>query len=371
MGNSFGSLFKITSFGEAHGPAMGVVIDGCPANIELSIEDIQKDLDKRKPGQSAVTTARKEEDKAQILSGVYEGKTLGSPIAIIVPNKDGCSADYDNLKELYRPSHCDFTYEAKYGIRDPRGGGRSSARETVARVAAGAVAKKILSVHEEIRICAYVESIGGIKSQWIDELPKEEEIESSIVRCPDPIIGEQMIAAILEAKKNGDSLGGTIICRIQGCPKGLGAPVFDRLEADLAKAMLSIPATKAFEIGSGFKGTQLKGSEHNDIFIHKNEDIGTITNRSGGVQGGISNGEEIYFRVGFKPTSTILREQQTVNCKGEITHFTAQGRHDPCVLPRAVPIAEAMAALVIVDHYLLNRAINLNSERNICLQKSI
>lgn len=343
---------------------MGVVIDGCPSNVPLNESDIQRALDKRKPGQSPITTSRKETDKPQILSGVYNELTLGTPISILIANTDANPKDYDNLKDIFRPSHCDFTYEAKYGIRDPRGGGRGSARETVSRVAAGVVAQKVLQTFDKITITAYVDSVANIQTEWIDDLPTEQQIESNIIRCPNSTKANQMIQAIKEAKATGNSLGGTILCRIQGVPAGLGEPVFDRLEADLAKAMLSIPATKGFEIGSGFSGTKLKGSEHNDEFITKNGRIGTQTNRSGGVQGGISNGEEIYFRVAFKPTSTLLLEQKTVNRLGEETQFTAQGRHDPCVLPRAVPIVEAMTALVLVDHYLLQRAKNSNLKEN-------
>ena len=339
---------------------MGVVVDGCPPKIPLSEEDIQQDLERRKPGQSTITTARKEGDTAEILSGVFEGVTLGTPIAITLPNQDARGKDYREMREKYRPSHADYTYQEKFGIRNHEGGGRSSARETSARVAAGAIAKKVLmQACPEFRMAAYIERIQDIAMPGMESFPSVEEVDASPVRCPHPNTAGQMVERIKQVRDKGESVGGQIICRVQGLPLGWGAPVFDRLEADLAKAMLSIPATKGFEVGSGFAGTYLKGSEHNDRFIPKEGGgIGTETNRSGGVQGGISNGEELYFRVAFKPTATVLKKQDTVTSEGEATVLQGRGRHDPCVLPRAVPIVEAMSALVLVDHFLRHRAQN-------------
>jgi chorismate synthase len=358
MGSEFGTLFRVSTWGESHGVSLGVVVDGCPPNVPLSVEEIQRELDKRRPGQSDIVTPRKEADSVEILSGVYNGVTLGSPIAMQVRNTDQRGSAYDNVRDVFRPSHADFTYMAKYGIRAVEGGGRASARETLSRVAAGAVARKILKLAAGVRICAYVERVHDIAMPQMGECPSEEAIEANAVRCPDAETAERMIERIKAVRAEGDSVGGVICCRILNAPAGLGEPVFDRLEADLAKAMLSIEATKGFEFGSGFAGTFLKGSEHNDAFVSRNGAIHTVTNRSGGIQGGISNGEEIYMRVAFKPTATILRTQQTVDKLGNPAELLAKGRHDPCVLPRAVPVVEAMAALVLVDHYLRNLAQN-------------
>ena len=355
MGNSFGSLFKISTWGESHGGGIGLVLDGCPPRLPLSIDDIQPALDRRRPGQSKLTTPRNESDKIEILSGVFEVKTIGTPIAMLVRNKDARPQAYDEMKVKFRPSHADFTYQQKYGIRNHEGGGRSSARETIARVAAGAIAQKILD-QEQIKITTYVERIHNIQMPDLKEIPTLDEVESSPTRCPHQETAMKMEECILEAKKEGDSVGGSIICRINGLPAGWGSPVFDRLEADLGKAMLSLPATKGFEIGSGFQGTFLKGSEHNDLFEVKDGMVRTKSNRSGGVQGGITNGEELYFRVAFKPTATVLQIQQTVDDKGKETELMGRGRHDPCVLPRAVPIVEAMSALVLVDHRMKHHA---------------
>jgi chorismate synthase len=358
MGNTFGQLFRVTTFGESHGGGVGVVIDGCPPNIELSEAEIQSDLERRRPGQSRITTQRKEEDQCEILSGVFEGKTLGTPIAILVRNKDARPEDYVEIAEKFRPSHADFTYEAKYGIRNWQGGGRASARETVGRVAAGAVAKKILSLlYGEFEVVAYVAQIHEIVAEINRAAVKAKNVEQNIVRCPDGTAAKKMVSLIKQVRDQGDSLGGVIECVVRGIPPGLGEPVFDKLEADLAKAMLSIPATKGFEIGSGFAATRMQGSQHNDPFEMRGGKIRAATNNSGGVQGGISNGEEIYFRVAFKPTATIGHEQKTVTSSRKETQLAARGRHDPCVLPRAVPIVEAMAALVLCDHALRQRAI--------------
>lgn len=353
-GNSFGKLFKISTFGESHCKAIGVVIDGCPSGLEFSEKEIQLELDRRKPGQSKITTQRKESDTVEILSGIFEGKTLGTPIALLIENKDQKSKDYSNIKDTFRPSHADFTYEEKYGLRDYRGGGRASARETAARVAAGAIAKKLL-LHKNIQTTAFVSSIKNIALNKSYKELDFNKIENNIVRCPDTEIANQMIALIEETKDKGDSLGGIITCVVQNCPIGLGEPVFDKLEAQLAKAMLSIPAVKGFEIGSGFEGTMLYGSEHNDEFISENGKIVTSTNNSGGVQGGISNGMDIVFKVAFKPTATIMQNQNTVTKDGKKNILKMEGRHDPCVLPRAVPIVEAMANLVLTDLYLQSK----------------
>lgn len=355
MGNTFGKLFTISSWGESHGGGIGVTIDGCPPRLPLDVSDVQKDLERRRPGQSKITTPRDETDKVEILSGVFEGLTLGTPIAMLVRNKDARPQAYDEMKEKFRPSHADFTYQSKYGHRNHEGGGRSSARETIARVAAGAVAKKILS-YQKIEIRAYVERIHDIELPNNLSFPSLSDVEASPTRCPDSETASKMENRILEAKKNGDSVGGSIICRVLGLPVGWGCPVFDRIEADLAKSMLGLPATKGFEIGSGFSGTFLKGSEHNDLFESRDGKVRTSSNRSGGVQGGISNGEELYFRTAFKPTATVLQKQQTVDQSGEETELMGRGRHDPCVLPRAVPIVEAMTALVLVDHAMRHHA---------------
>lgn len=355
MGNSFGNLFKISSWGESHGGGIGVVIDGCPPRLPLSLNDIQPELHRRRPGQSKLTTPRDEADQVEILSGVYEGLTLGTPIAMLVRNKDARPQAYEEMKEKFRPSHADFTYQTKFGHRNHEGGGRSSARETIARVAAGAVAKKILSF-DGIVIRAYIERIHNIEAPPIDDFPSLKEVEESPTRCPHPETAKQMETCILDAKKAGDSVGGSILCRVNSLPIGWGAPVFDRLEADLAKAMLSLPATKGFEIGSGFSGTFLTGSEHNDLYESQDGKIRTASNRSGGVQGGISNGEELYFRTAFKPTATVIQKQKTVDRTGKETELMGRGRHDPCVLPRAVPIVEAMTALVLIDHRMRHTA---------------
>lgn len=355
MGNSFGRLFRITSWGESHGGAVGVVIDGCPALVEISEEEIQIELDRRRPGQSRITTQRSETDTVQIVSGVFEGKTLGTPISMLVWNKDARSQDYSEIKQAYRPSHADYTYDAKFGIRDYRGGGRTSARETIARVAAGAVAKKILHQQCHIDIVAYVKQIYNIVGNIDSSSVTRDQVEKNPVRCPDLKVAEEMYELIDKTRKEGDSLGGIIECVVRNAPVGLGNPVFDRLEADLAKAMMSLPATKGFEIGSGFSAIDMKGSEHNDEYVVKDGHIRTKTNNSGGVQGGISNGEDILFRVAFKPTATILQSQNTVTPDKDETVLSPRGRHDPCVLPRAVPIVEAMSALVLLDHYLLQQ----------------
>ena len=360
MANTFGKLFTISTWGESHGAAVGVVIDGCPPGLALAEADIQGDLDRRKPGQSALVTPRKEKDLVEILSGVFEGKTTGAPISLLVRNSDARPGAYDEMREKFRPSHADFTYQAKYGLRDHRGGGRSSARETIGRVAAGAVAKKLLSKVAPVEIRAFVSRVQDIAlpDGTAATFPTVSQVEATPVRCPDPATAAAMIARIEKARADGDSVGGVVTCRIRGVPAGLGEPVFDRLEADLAKAMLSLPACKGFEIGSGYAGTLLLGSEHNDPFVLKGGHVGTATNRSGGIQGGISNGEEIYFTVAFKPTATIMKPQATVDTSGAATELTGRGRHDPCVLPRAVPIVEAMAALVILDHWMRNAAQN-------------
>lgn len=356
--NSFGKLFQISTWGESHGPSVGVVIDGCPPSLPLTGSEIQADLDRRRPGQSDITTPRKESDTVEILSGLFEGRTTGHPIALLVRNADHRSEAYDEMREKFRPSHADFTYTTKYGFRDHRGGGRSSARETIGRVAAGAIARKILTLAGDVEIRAYVTQIHDIVAPALAQYPTLAQVEASAVRCPHPATAKKMIARIKQVRAKGDSVGGVIECRVRGVPVGLGEPVFDRLEADLAKAMMSLPATKGFEIGSGFAGALLKGSQHNDVFINKRGAVGTVTNNSGGVQGGISNGEEIVFRVAFKPTATILQAQQTVDLRGADTELKARGRHDPCVVPRAVVIVEAMAALVLVDHWMRHSAQN-------------
>jgi chorismate synthase len=354
--NSFGKLFTVTTWGESHGGAVGVVVDGCPPRLPLEAAEIQFELDRRRPGQSDLVTPRKEEDKVEILSGILEELTTGTPISMLVRNTDARPGAYDEMKEKFRPSHADFTYQAKFGIRDHQGGGRASARETVGRVAAGAIAKKILRFAAEVEIRAFVTRIHDLEAPSLDHFPTLDEVEASPVRCPDAATAARMIERIKAVRADGDSVGGLIECRVRGVPAGLGEPVFDRLEADLAKAMLSLPATKGFEIGSGFAGSLLKGSEHNDLFENRDGLVRTRTNRSGGVQGGISNGEELRFRVAFKPTATILRPQATVDVQGQPTELAGRGRHDPCVLPRAVPIVEAMTALVLVDHWMRQAA---------------
>jgi chorismate synthase len=351
-GNSFGNLFSISTFGESHGKAIGVIIDGCPPNLTIDEAFIQLELDRRRPGQSSIVTQRKESDTAQILSGVFEGKSTGAPIAILIPNEDQRSQDYSHIAEKFRPSHADFTYHAKYGHRDYRGGGRSSARETAARVAAGAVAKLFLK-EKGIVINAYVSQVGSLSTKKTYQALDFQDIEKTAIRCPDLDVAEQMIALIKEVRKEGDTIGGVINCVIQGCPAGLGEPAFDKLHAELGKAMLSINACKGFEYGSGFEGVTMRGSEHNDIFVADNQRVTTLTNHSGGIQGGISNGMDIYFRCAFKPVATIIPAQESIDIHGDRVEVTGKGRHDPCVVPRAVPIVEAMAALVIADYYLM------------------
>ena len=348
-GNSFGKLFKLTTFGESHGEAIGGIIDGCPAGLKIDIDEVANDMARRKPGQSKITTQRKESDEVKFLSGIFEGKTTGTSIGFIIENTNQKSKDYSHIKDVYRPSHADYTFDKKYGHRDYRGGGRSSARETACRVAAGSIAKQLI---KNIKINAFVSSVGDI---YIDK-PYQEldftKIESNVVRCPDEAIANKMISRIEEIKKTGDTIGGTVMCVLQNVPIGLGEPVFDKLHAQLGKAMLSINAVKGFEYGAGFCSTQMKGSEHNDLF---NEDGSTKTNLSGGIQGGISNGMDIYFRVAFKPVATIIQKQEALNNSGELVEMQGKGRHDPCVVPRAVPIVEAMAALVLADFWLQNK----------------
>ena len=349
-GDSIGKLFRVTNWGESHGPMIGAVVEGCPSGLELSEADLQPALDRRKPGQSKIVTQRKEGDKVQIVSGLVDGVTTGTPISLQIVNQDQKSKDYSNIANLYRPSHGDFTYQQKYGIRDIAGGGRTSARVTAPSVAAGAIAEKLLFNRHQIKITAWVESVQDLSCDVNPEEVSREQVESNIVRCPDPDMAELMIQRIEETRKQGDSLGGVVACCIQSVPVGLGEPVFDKLEADLAHAMLSINASKGFEFGSGFSGTLMRGSEHNDQFISENNNIVTTTNHSGGIQAGISNGMPITFKVAFKPVATLLQKQQTVTKEGEAVEYQVKGRHDPCVLPRAVPIVEAMAALVLCDH---------------------
>jgi chorismate synthase len=368
MPNTFGKIFTVTTWGESHGPAVGCVIDGCPPRVPIDAAEIQAELDRRRPGQSDIVTPRKEEDRVEILAGVFEGKTTGAPISLLVRSADQRPAAYDEMREKYRPSHADYTYQTKFGIRDHRGGGRSSARETIGRVAAGAIAKKILALGgfaagpagdgQVLEIRAFLTQVHDIvvPVEALAKFPTLAEVEATAVRCPHLPTAEKMIERIKAVRSEGDSVGGVIECRVRGVPVGLGEPVFDRLEADLAKAMLSLPATKGFEIGSGFAGARLRGSEHNDAFEPRDGRIRTATNRSGGTQGGISNGEEIVFRVAFKPTATILQPQKTVDVHGAATELSGRGRHDPCVVPRAVPIVEAMTALVLVDHWMRQNA---------------
>ncbi|MGJ8550317.1 chorismate synthase [Winogradskyella wichelsiae] len=348
-GNSFGKLFKLTTFGESHGAAIGGVIDGCPSGIKLDFEEIQNELNRRKPGQSKIVTQRKEPDTVEFYSGIFEGVTTGTPIGFVIQNTNQKSKDYSHIKDVYRPSHADYTYEKKYGVRDYRGGGRSSARETASRVVAGAIAKQFMA---SIKINAFTSSVGEIFIDKPYQALDFSKTESNVIRCPDEVSAEKMIAKVEEIKKLGDTIGGTITCVIQNVPVGLGEPVFDKLHAELGKAMLSINAVKGFEYGSGFCGAKMTGSEHNDLF---NKDGSTITNLSGGIQGGISNGMDIYFRVAFKPVATVIQKQDALNSAGEIVEMQGKGRHDPCVVPRAVPIVEAMAALVIADNMLLRR----------------
>ena len=353
MGSSFGDLFRISTFGESHGGGVGVIVEGCPPRLDLDLDAIQNDLDRRKPGQSKITTPRKEDDRVEILSGLLDGVTLGTPIAMVVRNKDQRPQDYKEMEVAFRPSHADATYQAKYGIQARSGGGRASARETIGRVAAGAIAKQLLNKANGTEVVAWVKRIHDIEAQIDPTAVTLDAVESNIVRCPDGAVAERMIERIEAIGREGDSCGGVIECVVRGVPAGLGMPVFDKLEADLAKAVMSLPATKGFEIGSGFAGTLLKGSEHNDAFLPTADGSRhTATNNSGGIQGGISNGESIVIRVAFKPTATIRKAQQTINARGEATTLEAKGRHDPCVLPRAVPMVEAMVALVLADHLL-------------------
>ena len=349
MNNSFGNIFRLTTFGESHGKAIGGIIDGCPAGYKIDLDHISYEMQRRKPGQSKIVTQRKEDDSVEFLSGIFEGKTTGTPIGFLIKNKDQKSKDYDHLKDSFRPSHADFVYEKKYGFRDYRGGGRSSARETACRVVAGAIAKQIL---ENIDIYAFTSSIGTISIDDDYIVDNQKSIEDSIVRCPDISISEKMINEIKNARKNGDTLGGIVKCIIKNVPIGLGEPVFNKLHSELGRAMLSINAVKGFEYGSGFNGTKMIGSEHNDII---KTDETTLSNYSGGIQGGISNGMDIYFNVAFKPVATIMKDQQTIDSKGKESVIKGKGRHDPCVVPRAIPIVEAMAAMVILDYYLINK----------------
>ncbi len=358
MGSTFGTLFRATTFGESHGAGLGVVVDGCPPLLPLTAADVQAELDRRRPGQSRLTSTRAEADRVEILSGLQDGVTLGTPIAMLVRNVDARPADYQELAAAYRPSHADYTTEAKYGVRASSGGGRASARETVGRVAAGAVAQKLLSVRAGVEIVAYVRRVQALVAANVDpgEVTRAQ-VESNPVRCPDPAVSRRMIQLIERTRKGGDSLGGVVECVARGVPPGLGEPVFDKLEADLAKGLMSLPASKGFEIGSGFGGTLLLGSQHNDSFYIERGRVRTRSNRSGGVQGGISNGEAIVVRVAFKPTATIARSQSTVDRRGRAVELVGRGRHDPCVLPRAVPMVEAMVALVLADHYLRQLAV--------------
>jgi len=358
MRNIFGNVFTLSTFGESHGQAIGGVIDGMPAGVDIDLDFIQQELNRRRPGQSKITTSRQEADQVEILSGVFEGKTTGCPIGFIVRNSNQRSADYENMRRVFRPSHADFTYYSKYGIRDHRGGGRSSARETISRCVGGALAKLALR-QLGIHITAYTSQVGSIAIERDYSLYDFSEIERNIVRCPDPKIAEQMVALISEVKEQGDTIGGVISCVVKGCPVGLGEPAFSKLHAALGAAMLSINAVKGFEYGEGFDGVCGRGSDQNDIFTSKDGAIRTLTNHSGGIQGGISNGNDIFFRVAFKPVATLLREQPTVDVEGRKTMLEVKGRHDPCVLPRAVPVVEAMAAMTILDFYLLNKTVHL------------
>jgi len=354
MSNTFGKIFKISTFGESHGIAIGVIIDGCPAGIDINKDIIQKDLDRRKPGQSKITTQRKEDDKLQILSGVFDGKSTGAPISILINNKDQKSSDYNHISTSFRPSHADYTYHKKYGTRDFRGGGRSSARETANWVSAGSIAKQILS-QTGIKISAYVSQVGSLKLKKNYKLLDLTNSEKNIVRCPDNEYSKKFIDIIDNARKNNDTIGGVITCVIEGCPVGIGEPIFRKLHAELGRAMLSINAVKGFEYGSGFKGVEMFGSEHNDEFEVKENKVSTKSNNSGGIQGGISNGQDIYFNVAFKPVSTIMKDQKSISSENEKVTIKGKGRHDPCVVPRAVPIVEAMAANVLVDLYLQSK----------------
>jgi chorismate synthase len=360
MSSSFGTLFRISTFGESHGGSVGVVVDGCPPRLPVDVAAIQHDLDRRRPGQSRLVTQRDEDDLVEILSGVFEGRTTGAPIAMVVRNKDARSSAYDNLRDVYRPSHADYTYDAKYGLRDHRGGGRSSARETIGRVAAGALARTLLREVAGIEVLAWVSQVAAIDAHVDGATVQLADVEATPTRCPDPAAADRIVAAIDAARRAGDSLGGVVTCVVRGCPPGLGEPVFDRLHADLGKGVLSLPACKGFEIGSGFAGTRMSGLQHNDPFVPGPDGRPrTATNRSGGVQGGISNGEDIVLRAAFKPTATISSAQQTVDRTNGPVELAAKGRHDPCVLPRAVPMVEAMVLLVLADHWLRQRALDV------------
>lgn len=358
-GNSFGKIFTLISFGESHGKAVGGIIDGCPAGLKIDLDRIQSALDRRRPGQSRYTSPRQEKDRVEFLSGIFEGRTTGTPIGFLVWNKDQQSKDYDHIKDTYRPSHADFTYDQKYGRRDYRGGGRSSARETIARVVGGAVAKELL-LKDQVNVWAYVSSMGPLSLENSYNIYSPEQVERSPVRCPDKEMSAEMQALIEKTSAEGDTLGGTITCVIQNVPAGLGEPVFDKLHAELGKAMLSINAVKGFEYGSGFEGTTMKGSEHNDRFVSNDKEVHTATNYSGGIQGGISNGEDIYLRIAFKPIATLMQHQKTISKSGEMKDLEGKGRHDVTVLPRAVPIVEAMASMVIADHLLINRTSSIS-----------
>ena len=357
MGNTFGHLYRVTTWGESHGGGVGAVVDGCPPKIALSEKDLQPDLDRRRPGQSKIVTPRKEADRCVILSGVFDGQTLGTPISVWVRNEDARPEAYKEMQTIFRPSHADYTYQAKYGIRNWQGGGRTSARETIGRVIGGSVARKMFKqVVPRLSVTAFVRQVGSLVARAEAGKVSAKEVESNIVRWPEAKEAEQVVRLIERVRSEGDSLGGVVECIVRGCPVGIGEPVFDRLEADLAKAMMSLPATKGFEIGSGFAGVRMRGSEHNDEFYLEGKKVRTRTNRSGGVQGGISNGEDIIFRVAFKPVATLAQVQKTVDAKGRQVDLKARGRHDPCVLPRAVPMVEAMTLLVLADHYLRDRA---------------
>lgn len=357
MGNTFGHLFRVTTWGESHGGAVGALVDGCPPRLPLTERDVQAELDRRRPGQSSITSPRAETDRVRILSGVFEGLTLGTPLLLVVPNHDARPEAYDHLRDVFRPSHADYSWQAKYGIRDWHGGGRSSARETVGRVAAGAVARRFLHLEHGVEILAWVSQVHDLGSTVDPSRVTRQDVEASLVRCPDPEAAARMIQRIQDVQAEGDSVGGVVEVVARNVPVGWGDPVFDKLEAGLARAMLSLPAAKGFEIGSGFAGAAMRGSEHNDPFVLEGGRVRTRTNRSGGVQGGISNGEDLRCRVAFKPTATIARPQQTIDREGREVTLEARGRHDPCVLPRAVPIVEAMVALVLADHCLLQRAL--------------
>ena len=355
MGNTFGHLFRVTTWGESHGDAVGVVVDGCPPRLSISEDEIQRELDRRRPGQSDIASQRREADRAEILSGIFDGLTLGTPIHIEVRNEDARSRDYEHMRTKFRPSHADYSYQAKYGIRNWKGGGRASARETIGRVAAGAIAKKVMAQEFGVEIVGYVKQVWELEADVDPDTVSAAEVEANVVRCPDPDMAERMIDRIKEARKDGDSLGGIVEAVARNVPVGLGEPVFDKLDGDLARAMLSLPACKGFEVGSGFGGITMTGSQHNDPFYNEGGRIRTRANRSGGVQGGISNGENIVVRAAFKPPATIMKPQETVDVDGNETVLEGRGRHDPCVLPRAVPIVEAMMALVLVDHALRQR----------------